>query len=111
MSDHSSDAIVILVTTGSTAEARRIAIALVEQRLAACVQILSEMLSVYRWQDAVRHDPEYLLLIKTTAAHFAEIETEVRALHSYTTPEIIALPIMRGSQPYLEWLQTEVKLD
>jgi periplasmic divalent cation tolerance protein len=68
------------------------------------VQILPEMESVYRWQGKVERQPEILLLAKTTLGKFAELEREVRALHSYDTPEIIAIPIMAASTPYLQWL-------
>ena len=99
-----TSAIVVFVTVGSAAEAHRIADALIEKRLAACVQLLPEMLSVYRWQGAVRHDAEYLLLIKTVAARFEELSDAIRQLHSYETPEIIALPVTRGFAPYLSWV-------
>ena len=103
------DAITVLITAGSREEAARLAEMLVGARLAACVQIMPEMESVYRWQGEVKRDPEHLLLVKTTAACFAELEREVRALHSYETPEIIALPVTHASAPYLEWLTANVK--
>lgn len=81
---------------------------LVTRRLAACVQILPEMLSVYRWQEKVERSSEHLLLVKTTHARFAELEREVRAAHSYDTPEIIVLPVVAGSEDYLAWLGVNV---
>jgi periplasmic divalent cation tolerance protein len=96
--------VVVLLTAGSRDEAVRLAEMLVGSRLAACVQILPEMESVYWWEDAIERAPEHLLLAKTTLDNFARLEAEVRALHSYETPEIIALPVSASSAPYLEWL-------
>jgi len=104
-----SAAIVVLITTGSREEALRLAEMLVGARLAACVQVLPEMESIYHWQGRIERAPEVLLLVKTTAARFAELEHAVRALHSYETPEIIALPITAVSAPYLEWLTGAVQ--
>jgi len=100
--------VVVLMTAASREEAVRIAQMLVGARLAACVQVMPEMESIYRWEGEVRRAPEVLLLAKTTVACFAELEREVRALHSYETPEIIALPINSVSIPYLEWLTGSV---
>jgi periplasmic divalent cation tolerance protein len=102
-------AIAVMITAGSREEAVRLAEMLVGARLAACVQILPEMESVYRWEGSVEREAEILLLAKTTLACFAELEREVRALHSYETPEIIALPVTEASAPYLEWLNANVK--
>ncbi len=109
MQEANAVAIVVLITAGSREEALRLAEMLVGARLAACVQVLPEMESIYHWQGQVRREPEVLLLVKTTVAHFAELEREVRALHSYETPEIIALPITAASTPYLEWLTATVR--
>ncbi len=99
-----TDAIVVFMTAANGEEATRLAEMLVGAHLAACVQILPEMESVYRWQGKIERQSEILLLAKTTRAKFAELEREVRALHSYDTPEIVAVPIVNGSAPYLEWL-------
>ena len=104
-------AITVMMTAGSREEAVRIAEMLVGARLAACVQILPEIESVYHWQGEVRRDPEVLLLAKTTQARFSLLEREVRALHSYETPEIVALPVTDVSAPYLEWLTAAVRGD
>ena len=104
MSD-TADAIVVLITAPSREEAIRLADMLVGAHLAACVQLLPEMESVYRWEGKIERQPEILLLIKTTRTRFDELEREVRALHSYDTPEIVALPIVAGSEPYLRWLR------
>src|SRR5215207_10757935 len=104
MSDDATDAIVVFMTATSGEEAARLADMLVGARLAACVQILPEMESVYRWQGKIERQAEVLLLAKTTKEKFDELEREVRALHSYDTPEIIAVPVVAGSAPYLDWL-------
>src|SRR3954468_17343571 len=108
MTEQASEPIVVLMTAGSREEAARLADILVTARLAACVQILPEIESVYHWQGKVERTPEILLLAKTTAENFAALETAVRSLHSYETPEIIALPITAASAPYLEWLAANV---
>lgn len=96
------------MSAGSREEAARLADCLVVARLAACVQIMPEIESVYHWKGNVERDAEILLLAKTTQAKFAELEIAVRALHSYETPEIIALPVAAASAPYLEWLTATV---
>jgi periplasmic divalent cation tolerance protein len=98
------DAIVVFMTAANGEEATRLAELLIGAHLAACVQILPEMESVYRWEGKIERQSEILLLAKTTTAKFADLEREVRALHSYETPEIIAIPIVAGSSPYLAWL-------
>jgi len=104
-----TDAVIILVTAGSEAEAELIAKALVEERLAACVNILSPIRSVYRWEGKVSDDREWLLLIKTRAERFAAVEDKVKALHSYQVPEVIALPIVAGAEGYMHWLRAETE--
>ena len=103
----SSEPIVVLMTAANREEANQIAELLISARLAACVQILPEIESVYRWQGEVKREQEILLLAKATRARFDEIESKVRAMHSYETPEIIALPITAASEPYLRWLLDE----
>ena len=103
-----SDAIVVFITAPTREEARRLADKLVEAQLAACVQILPEMESVYRWQGKVEQQPENLLIAKTTSDRFEELEKEVRTLHSYDTPEIVAFPLTKGSPDYLRWLLESV---
>jgi periplasmic divalent cation tolerance protein len=99
-----SAAIVVLMTAASDDEANRIAELLVEKKLAACVQILPPMRSVYLWKGEIARDEELLLLVKTLRSNFPALESEVRAIHSYETPEIIALEIKEGSADYLNWL-------
>jgi periplasmic divalent cation tolerance protein len=108
MGDTASDPILVLMTAANREEASRIAEMLVSERLAACVQLLPEIQSVYHWQGEVAHDSEVLLLAKTTLARFDELDRAVREIHSYQTPEIVALPVTAISEPYLAWLQEEV---
>jgi periplasmic divalent cation tolerance protein len=103
--------IVIFVTCGSAAEARKLARALVEGRLAACVNILQAPVeSIYRWKGSVDSAKEYLLVIKSTRRRFAALQAEIKRLHSYDIPEIIALPIDAGSPDYLAWLTASVSV-
>ena len=96
--------IVVYVTAGSPAEGDRIARALVDERLAACVNRIAPVQSVYCWQGKVEQSEEQLLIIKTQRRLFDALEKRVRELHSYSVPEIVALPIIDGSQDYLQWL-------
>jgi periplasmic divalent cation tolerance protein len=106
-----TDKIVVLVTCGSRKEARKIARALVERRLAACVnEIDAPVTSVYRWKGKVESAKEFLLFIKTTKKRFAALREAVHELHSYEAPEIIALPIVEGSRVYLDWIAESVGL-
>ena len=105
------EAIVVFMTAANREEAGLLAETLVEKRLAACVQILPEMESVYRWQGKVERQREVLLIAKTIRSKFEELEKEVRAHHSYETPEIVALPLTAGSSPYLAWLKTSVGVE
>jgi periplasmic divalent cation tolerance protein len=104
VAEASAAAIVVLMTAGSQEEASRLAEMLVGAHLAACVQIMPQMESIYRWKGEVHRAPEFLLLAKTTAGCFDELEREVRSLHTYDTPEIIAVPAAHVSAPYFEWL-------
>ena len=101
----------LLVITNCTDEAvaNAIALALVEEKLAACVNILPRVQSIYRWQGAVESATEVPLLIKTTAGRYGELETAIRELHPYDVPEIIALPIAQGLPAYLDWLAAETR--
>jgi periplasmic divalent cation tolerance protein len=99
-------AIAVLVTCASPTEAKRIATSLVEKRLAACGNILSApVTSIYRWKGRVQKAKEVLLILKSTRRAFSSLEREVRRLHSYDVPEIIALPIELGSAQYLSWIE------
>ena len=100
---------VALTTVASLDEGRRMARVLVERRLAACVNLVPNLTSIYRWQGAVEEAEEVLLVIKTTEAQHAALEAAVRELHSYELPEFLALRVEAVSQPYLEWLLGSVK--
>ena len=100
-----SDELIIFVTAPNEDEARRIADAVVNEQLAACVNILGGVESIYRWQGRVEHDRELLLIIKSRAGCYADLERRVKELHSYTTPEVIGFRIERGSQSYLDWIR------
>jgi len=104
-----TDKIVILVTAPSLKEARKIARGLVEDRLAACVNVTAPVESIYRWQGKIENSRERLLVIKTAREIFAEVEAAIRKLHSYTNPEIICLPIVDGSREYLDWVTESVR--
>lgn len=104
LTDVKVDHYLVLNTCPDGETARRLAEALVEEKLAACVNILPGLSSVYRWKGAVEHEAEHLLLIKTTAGRYPELEQAIRARHPYEVPEIIALPLSAGSAPYLDWV-------
>jgi periplasmic divalent cation tolerance protein len=103
-----TDARIILTTTGSREEAEKIANALVQRELAACVNIVGPITSIYRWKGAVESAEEFLLLIKTTEDAFAPVRDAVRELHSYELPEFVELGISRGEGKYLAWLEKSV---
>jgi len=110
MSNDASNTIIVFMTASNGEEAARLADMLVGAHLAACVQILPEVESVYRWQGKIERAAEILLLAKTTRSKFEELERQVRALHSYDTPEIIAVPVVAGSARYLDWLTKAARL-
>ena len=103
-----TDKKLILTTAGSREEAKTIAQALVERRLAACVNIVPQAHSIYRWRDKVEEAEEWLLLIKTTAAAFERVRDALVQLHSYELPECICMGIEAGSAPYLKWIESGV---
>jgi len=106
---NTADVLVVLTTLEKQEEGERIAALLVELELAACVQILPPMVSIYRWQGAIERANEVLLLIKTTRAAYPRLETTIKENHPYQTPEIVALPVEAGSDDYLNWLAASVK--
>jgi len=103
-----TDKIVVLSTCGSVEEAARIARALVEKKLAACVNVMPAVRSFYRWKDVTEDEQESLLVIKSSRALFNDLRVEIEKLHSYEVPEVIAVPIVDGSEGYLEWLDREL---
>jgi periplasmic divalent cation tolerance protein len=98
----------VLTTVGSEQEAAKIASALIEQRLAACVQTVGPIVSRYRWQGKLEQEPEWQCLAKTEAALYAQVEIAIRSLHSHEEPEILAIPILAGSKGYLDWVSASV---
>ncbi len=99
-----SEAIIIFVTCGSEEETLRISNTLVEEHLAACVNLIHPIRSIYRWEGKIWDEKEWLLVIKTQKKKFDDLAKRVKSLHSYSVPEIIALPIVEGSSSYLKWL-------
>jgi len=99
------------VTAGDAGEAARIGRTLVEERLAACANVVGPIRSVYRWQGAVEEAAEHLLLVKARADDLPALEARVRALHSYQLPEVLALPVAAGSAAYLAWLAQSTARD
>lgn len=102
-----TDGIVVLVTVPSREVAEELAELLVAGRAAACVNVVGPIASVYRWNGEVTRDEEQLLVIKSTAARYAELESLVRANHPYELPEVVALPVVAGLEPYLAWVRSE----
>lgn len=101
--------LLVLTNLPDRAAAERLAALLIEQRLAACVNILAPCRSVYRWKGAMQRDEEHPMLIKTTAERYAALEKALRAGHPYELPEIIAVPIERGLPAYLDWVAAETR--
>ena len=103
------EALVVITTVEKAQDSEQIARQLVERELAACVQVIAPIVSIYRWQGQLEQAREQLLLIKTTRAAYGELEAALKQLHPYQTPEIIALPVTSGSADYLAWLNDSVK--
>ncbi len=104
MSQH----LLVLTTIGSEEDAARLGRSLVEKRLVACVNMVGPVRSVFLWKGKVEDESERLLLMKTRADRYAELETAIQELHPYDVPEVIAIPIERGSQAYLSWVDDNV---
>jgi periplasmic divalent cation tolerance protein len=104
-----TDKRIILTTTGSKEEARKIANALVECKLAACVNIVPNVESIYRWEGKVESAEEWLLIVKTNADAFARVRDAIKELHSYDLPECVSISIDEGSEEYLQWIADEVQ--
>jgi len=103
-----TDKIIVLSTCGSAEEAERLARSLVEQRLAACVNVMPRLRSYYRWKDAIEAADECLLVIKSTRDRMEALRTSLEKEHSYEVPEVIALPVVDGSPNYLRWLEASL---
>lgn len=104
-----TSALIVYVTTATRKEADKIAQAIVEKRLAACVSILPEVYSRYWWKGRLEYDRELLLMVKTTTRRYKALEKLVRSIHSYEAPEILALPVAAGNPDYLKWLTRTAK--
>lgn len=100
--------VIVLTTIGGATDGHQLASILVTERLAACVNVLGEMESVYRWNEAVESERECQLIIKTTSDRVAELKTRIHELHSYEVPEFIVLPVASGSDTYLRWIRQSV---
>jgi periplasmic divalent cation tolerance protein len=103
-----TNARIVLTTAGSQEEARKIARALVERKLAACVNVVPQIESVYRWQGKVESATEWLLMVKTQAESFARVRDAIKELHSYELPECIMIPVEGSSGEYLNWIGENV---
>jgi periplasmic divalent cation tolerance protein len=108
-STRAGGALVVLVTAPSAEEAARMARALVEERLAACGNVVPGLRSIYRWEGKVQEEAEALLLLKTTRRRFEALRARVRSLHPYEVPEVIALPVEAGHPAYLEWIAASTR--
>ncbi len=103
-----TDYVQVLATAGSEEEAERICDALIEDRLAACVQVAGPVRSTYRWQGKVEREREWQCLAKTEARLYDEVEAAIRRVHSYDEPEILAIPVLAGSRGYLDWVSANL---
>ena len=110
MDEATSEALLVFTNMPDRDTAIRVARALVEQRLAACVNVLNGCTAVYRWDGALEQSEEVPLLIKTRAARYPELEAVIRELHPYELPEIVAVPVVRGLADYLEWVAEETAI-
>jgi periplasmic divalent cation tolerance protein len=110
MGDFMKSYIQVTTTTETKEQAEKIALHLIEAKLAACIQINGPITSIYRWKGKVENTQEWLCLIKTRKSLFKKVESAIKKRHSYETPEIIAVPIIKGSKEYLIWLDYELRL-
>jgi periplasmic divalent cation tolerance protein len=107
--EHVIDVVLILTTVPAAARAETIARSLVDERLAACVNVLSTMTSFYRWQGTIEQEEERQIVIKTTRDRVAAVQTRLRDLHAYEVPEFLVLPVSDGSTGYLDWVRNETR--
>ena len=103
-----TDKIVVLTTCDSEQHAEKLARHLVEQRVAACVNLLPKARSIYRWNEKIEDSTEWMLIIKSRRDLFAALRAEIQKLHTYETPELIALPVVDGSESYLAWFDAQL---
>jgi len=102
--DMDRDYVMVLTTTGSEEEAEKISEELIEQNIGACVQVYGPIKSTYTWEGKMERSEEWMCFVKTSFDKFSEVEKKIKEVHSYENPEIIALPIIDGSQEYLKWI-------
>ena len=105
-----NDTVIVLTNLPDRETAVKLANELVARKLAACVNVLSECTSVYRWKGTIKNAREVPVLIKTRAARYAEVEAAIRGLHPYELPEIVAVPVVRGGDDYLQWVADETSV-
>lgn len=105
MSEH----VLIYTTFGSEAEAMKVGESLVESKMAACVNILPSMISIYEWKDQFHNEREVVMLVKTTSLKSRDVIEEVKRLHSYETPSVLVLPVLGGNSEYLSWIEAQVR--
>jgi periplasmic divalent cation tolerance protein len=103
-----TDKVIVLTTCGKSEDAEKLAQALVEKRLAACVNVVSGVRSFYRWQGKIENDAEFLLIVKTARGLVDQLRQELEKIHPYELPELVVAPIIDGSPNYLAWLEKEV---
>ena len=101
--------IVVLITASSNEEARKLGKTLVQEKFAACVNVIPEIISIFKWHGEVCEEGEVLMIVKTAGDKFSALEKRIKQVHSYEVPEIIALPIVAGSKEYLNWIQKETR--
>ena len=102
------DCVMVWTTIGSSTDARKLASTIVEERLAACVNVLSDVESIYRWKEQVETEREHQIIMKTTLHRLPALKARVHELHAYELPEFISLPIVGGSDAYLQWIRESV---
>lgn len=107
--DTKNDYLIVLITTAKKEEAEKIAQKLLEEKLIACANIIGPVFSLFWWSGKIEKAEEHVILMKTRCEMFEKIAEKVKALHSYEVPEIIAIPLIRGFKPYLEWLNKSLK--
>lgn len=104
------DYIQIITTIEKEVDAKKIANLLVKEKLSACVQIIGQIKSIYKWKNKIESSEEYLLFIKTKESLYEDVEKAIKKIHPYETPEIIAIPIIKGDKKYLDWIDENIKI-
>lgn len=110
MDSKSGEFIIVMITVSSLEDAKKIARRLIEEKVAACVNIIPSILSIYRWNGSITEDNEILLIIKTLRSSYTKLEELVLAIHPYQVPEIIATPIENGAERYMSWVRSQLRI-